>query len=59
MIGGCKNLSHPRFEVVEFFPKTGSLESNLCEHVNGKAHNVAVRASVGTRKHQNFRIGGF
>ena len=30
---------------LNLFPKTGSLESNLCEHVNGKAHDDAIGAS--------------
>ena len=35
---------------LNLFPKTGSLESNLREHVNGKAHNVVVRASIGAKQ---------
>ena len=30
---------------LNLFPKIGSLESNLCEHVNGKAHDDVVGAS--------------
>ena len=39
--------------MVEFVSKKGSLESNLREHVNGKAHNVAFGASVGAAQLYN------
>ena len=32
---------------LNLFPKTGSLESNLREHMNGKAYNVALGAFIG------------